>query len=408
MPYFWQPFLLKITTSFLALLTCFTLACKPGGEKAAAHPPKKPQFGEPAKGFRPLNIPYADTNNARWRAVRNRLDSFYQTQTRAGFNGSVLVGFRGQILYERYFGYADKEAGKFWSPTTPSQLASTSKTFTGAAVLFLHQRNYLNIDSPVRSYLSGFPYPELTVRMLLCHRSGLPDYLHWVPNFRKSMAPIYNPELVGLFSRHRPALEFRPNTRFKYSNSNYAMLASVIEAVTEMTYADFMKKYIFDAVGLRNTYVYNPANGLPPNATVSYKPGWGREPVTFSDGVYGDKGIYSTVQDMYRWDQSFYQQTLVDSNTQQLAYAPCSFERPGVKNYGLGWRMLCYEDGYKVIYHNGWWHGNNTCFYRFVMDNFTIIVLGNKYTGSIYRQPPVVYNIVQGTSGERQGFEGEE
>lgn len=399
---------LKITTSFIALCTCLALACKPGGEKAAAHPPKPPRFGETARTFRPINIAYADTNTAQWRATRDRLDSFYRVQTRAGFNGSVLIGYKGHVLYERYFGFADKAAGRNWSPTSPSQLASTSKTFTGAAVLFLAQRGYLDLDAPVKEYLPGFPYTELTPRMLLNHRSGLPDYLKWVPAIRKGNAPLYNPELVQLFIKHKPALEFKINSRFKYSNSNYAMLASIIEAVTEMKYADFMKQYIFDGVGLRNTYVYDPANGLPPNATVSYKANWAVEPVTFSDGVYGDKGIYSTVQDMYRWDQSFYKQLLIDSNTQQVAYAPCSFEKPGVKNYGLGWRMLCYEDGYKVVYHNGWWHGNNTCFYRFIQDNFTIIVLGNKYTGSIYRQPPVVYNIVQGRNESRKDFGGED
>ncbi len=403
-----QTVLLKRSTFLLTALTCLALACKPGGEKAAAHPPKPPRFGENARTFRPVNLAYADTNNAQWRTTRNRLDSFYNVQTRAGFNGSVLVGYQGKILYERYFGFADKAAGRYWSPTSPSQLASTSKTFTGAAILFLYQRGYLNIDAPVKEYLPGFPYPELTPRMLLNHRSGLPDYLKWVPNVRKGNAPLYNPELVQLFIKHHPPLEFKANSRFKYSNSNYATLASVIEAVTEMKYADFMKQYIFDAVGLKNTHVYDPANGLPPNGTVSYKANWAIEPVTFSDGVYGDKGIYSTVQDMYRWDQSFYRQTLLDSNTQQLAYAPCSFEKAGVKNYGLGWRMLCYEDGYKVIYHNGWWHGNNTCFYRFVQDNFTIIVLGNKYTGSIYRQPPVVYNIVQGSGDSRKDFGGED
>ncbi len=383
-------------------------ACNSGGEPAAARPPR-PRFGEPARTFRPVQIPYADTNSATWRRVMARLDSFYGTQTRAGFNGSVLVGYKGRILYERYFGWADREGQRPWSSATPSQLASTSKTFTGAAVLYLYQRHYLDIDRPVAEYLKGFPYPELTVRMLLCHRSGLPDYTKWVPLYRKdTRTPIYNAEVMRLFAQHKPGLEFRANSRFKYSNSNYAVLASVIEAVTEMPFKVFMKKYIFDPVGMQHTYVFDPADGFRPGTTVSYKANWAREPLMFADGVYGDKGIYSTVQDMYRWDQSFYKHTLVDSAIQELAYGPCSFERPGVKNYGLGWRMLCYPDGYKVIYHNGWWHGNNTCFYRFVQDNFTIIVLGNKYTGSIYRQPPVVYNIVQGETGERSGFGGED
>ena len=128
----------------------------------------------------------------------------------------------------------------------------------------------------------------------------------------------------------------------------------------------------------------------------------------FADGVNGDKGIYSTVRDMYRWDQSFYDNTLLSDKTIDLAYGPCSFEKAGVKNYGLGWRMLCYPNGNKIVFHNGWWHGNNTVFYRCINDDLTIIVLGNKYNQSIYRQAGAVYTIVKGKAigeGEEEGTE---
>jgi len=234
--------------------------------------------------------------------------------------------------------------------------------------------------------------------MLLNHRSGLPDYLHWMPKYIKNTrTPVYNKQMLSLMAANKPPLEFKPDSRFKYSNTNYATLASVIEAVSGLPYKDFMKRYVFDPLGMKHTFVFDPADGLPDDATISYKQSWVRDPVMFADGVYGDKGIYSTPQDMYRWDQSFYQNRLLDNETMELAYGPCSFEKPGIKNYGLGWRMLCYPDGYKVIYHNGWWHGNNTCFYRFVKDNFTIIVLGNRYNSAIYRQPPVLQSIVKNT-----------
>jgi CubicO group peptidase (beta-lactamase class C family) len=124
----------------------------------------------------------------------------------------------------------------------------------------------------------------------------------------------------------------------------------------------------------------------------------------FADGIYGDKGIYSTVRDMYKWDQSFYQNKLLNNETIELAYGPCSFEKAGVKNYGLGWRMLCFTNGNKIIYHNGWWHGNNTCFYRFIKENFTIIILGNRFNKNIYKQPKVIYSIIKNTDAS-QGFD---
>jgi CubicO group peptidase (beta-lactamase class C family) len=210
-----------------------------------------------------------------------------------------------------------------------------------------------------------------------------------------------------MMMRHRPPAESRPNTRFKYCNTNFVVLARIIEEVTEMPYASFMSTYFFEPLGMNNTFIYNPDNGLPSNAAISYKYNWVREPDMFADGVNGDKGIYSTVRDMYRWDQSFYNNTILSNETIEMAYGPCSFERPGVKNYGLGWRMLCYPNGNKIVYHNGWWHGNNTVFYRFIKENMTIIVLGNKYNQSIYRQAPIVYSIVKGKPAG-SGFEDEE
>ena len=394
---------------FSAPVLCFCLfSCHSGpGQDVKASPP--PRFHEEPKKFGIVELPYSDTNTKEWRLISEKLDSFYRLQVRMGFNGSVLIGYKGKILYERYLGVANRETQLALSSNTPSQLASTSKTFTGAAILYLYEHKYLDIDSPVHSFIKVFPYPDITVRMLLCHRSGLPDYTHWVLNYRADKnTPINNEQMLALMAANKPPLEFKPNTRFHYSNTNYATLARIIELVTERKYADFMQAYIFTPLGMKHTFIFDPAKGFPPNATVSYKYNWVREPVMFADGVYGDKGIYSTVEDMYRWDQSFYHNTLLSNETLELAYGPCSFEKAGIKNYGLGWRMLCYPDGYKVIYHNGWWHGNNTCFYRFIKDNFTVIVLGNKYNNGIYRQPQAVYTIINGPKNDGKHGDNEE
>jgi len=349
-----------------------------------------------------------DTSSPEKRAVIEQLDYYYKKQVSAGFNGEVLVGFGGKIIYERYFGYSNRERKIPLGPNSSSQLASVSKTFTGAATLYLYDRKYINLDDPVQNYLKEFPYPNITVRMLLCHRSGLPDYTKWVPVYDNDHnTPISNDRMMAMMSLYKPALEFRPNTRFKYCNTNFAVLARIIEKVTNMSYADFMSKYIFQPLGMQHTFIYDPARVLPPDATVSYKRNWAREPDMFADGVYGDKGIYSTAEDMYRWDQSFYQNILLSNETIELAYGPCSFEKRGVKNYGLGWRMLCYANGNKVIYHQGWWHGNNTSFYRFIKENMTIIVLGNRFTNNIYHQAPAVYSIVKGVP-EMKGFDTED
>lgn len=342
-----------------------------------------------------MNIFYEDTASYEFQQMRRKLDSFYAIQVARGFNGSVLVGYQGHIIYERYFGYADKNRGLKLNKSAPVQLASTSKTFTATAIMYLHQHKYLNIDHPVQTYLPSFPYPNITIKMMLNHRSGIPNYLTWWGRYNKNtITPVTNDDLLNFFAKYKPPVEFAANTRFKYNNSNYAMLARLIEEVTEMPYKDFMKEYIFDPIGMKNTFVYDPVDGFPANCTRSYRADWVEYPIVFSDGITGDKGIYSTVRDMYRWDQSFYDYEFIDSQTTEYAYGPCSFEASGIKNYGLGWRMYCYPDGDKVVFHNGWWHGNNTVFLRFINDNFTIVVLGNKYNKGIYQHGPAIYKLI--------------
>lgn len=365
-----------------------------------------PKYADEPKKFGSIHLYFDDTTSVEYQLMRYKLDSFYRAQVARGFNGSVLVGYQGHIIYERYFGYADKLRGTRLDRNAAVQLASTSKTFTATAIMYLHQHKYLNIDHTVQTYLPNFPYPKITIKMLLNHRSGLPDYLKWWGRYKNTITPAYNDELLEMFQKYKPGLEFASDTRFKYSNSNYALLARLIEEVTEMKYKDFMKQYIFDPIGMKNTFVYDPADGLPANATKSYRADWVEYPIVFSDGIYGDKGIYSTVRDMYRWDQSFYDNEFLDSNTTEYAYGPCSFETKGIKNYGLGWRMYCYPDGDKVVFHNGWWHGNNTVFLRFIKDNFTIIVLGNKYNKGIYQHGPAIYKLIN-NSPVSTGFDEE-
>lgn len=395
-----------IRTSFLLVIFfTFFVACQTVTEQQAHG---RPPLAPPDNKYSTVKLDISDTASPEARAIIHRLDSFYRLQVRAGFNGSVLIGYKGKILYERYFGFCNKEEGIALCAQSPSQLASTSKPFTATAILWLHQNKYLNIDDPVNKYLKDFPYPELTVKMLLDQRSGLPDYLHFAGNYWKNTPVRSNEDLYQLFIKVKPRLEFRPGSRFKYSNSNYALLARVLEEVTAMSYPRFMKEFIFEPLGMTQTFVYEPGSPKPEKTAISYKYNWRREPDMFADGIYGDKNIYSTVRDMYRWDQSFYHHTLLNEKTLAMAYTGYSPEMPGVRNYGLGWRMMDFPDGYKIIYHNGWWHGNNTVFYRFVQDNFTIIVLGNKYNNNIYRQAKSVYNIVQHTAGDHSGAEWEE
>ncbi len=368
------------------ILVCF-LALFFIAPAAFAAPEKVPDFGRMGYDFR-------NPNSRRHKEIIKRLDSFYAAEVAKGFNGSVLIGYRGRIVYERYFGYSNREKGIKWSEKTNSQLASTSKPFTSAAILALSDKGLLDIDDQVKKYIPEFPYSQITVRMLLNHRSGLKDYIKFAAA-SPDKPYLNNEDIVNLFATKQPSLYFPSNTNFKYSNSNYAILASIVERVSGMRFKYFVERFIFKKLGMTNTEIHDPNLPTKTNKALSYKAGWKHYKDMHHDGVYGDKGVYSCVRDLYKWDQALYSNKLLKWTTLKAAYKPYSFEKPSQKNYGLGWRMIHYPaENMRVVYHNGWWHGNNTAFYRFLNDNFTIIVLGNKYNTKIYKQPEKIFRII--------------
>ena len=254
------------------------------------------------------------------------------------------------------------------------------------------EKGLLNIDDKVMQYIPEFPYENITIRMLLCHRSGLKDYIDFA-GAPADRAFLNNDDIIKLFAEKKPSLYFTPNTKFKYCNTNYSMLASIVEKVSGMSFKFFMENYVFEKIGLENTFIHDPYMPLP-NQAANYKGSWTSYKDMSHDGVWGDKGVYSSVRDLYKWDQALYSGKLLKKSTLDLAYKPHCDDIPGIRNYGLGWRMFLYPNNDKIIYHNGLWHGNNTCFYRFIEENFTIIVLGNKYTKTIYKQPNALYQIL--------------
>lgn len=360
----------------------------------STHAKENPLPPIPVVDVPPTQFKVMDTLSPEGRALTNSLDSFFRIQVARGFNGSVLVGYQGTVLYRRYYGIANKEKGLGWDRNTASQLASTSKPFTAVAILWLAQNGYLDIDAPVKSVLKDFPYETITIKMLLCHRSGMQDYTKMGLNYwRKNDLVMYNEDLLQMFRKHKPALRFTPGTKFEYCNTNYAILARIVEEVSQMDFGMFLKKFIFEPLGMHNTFVYDPLDILPENRSQGYKANWEIHADMFADGVTGDKGIFSTVEDMYKWDQSFYRNVFLNKQWENLAYMPHN-EIKGERNYGLGWRMILNGD-HKLVFHNGNWHSNNILFYRFIQDNFTIIILGNKYNTGIYRMGMPIFDIVK-------------
>jgi len=326
---------------------------------------------------------------------------------RGSFNGAILVAKDGEIVYEKYVGVQDTrmKAKDSIGAETPFQIASTGKTMTSAAVLKLWEEGKLNIDDSVSKYFPGFPYPGITVKMLLNHRSGLPNYLYymekgkWVRNQQATNADILNTLMTW-----QPLKSANPDKRFQYCNTNYVLLALIIEKVSGVSFPEFMKKNFFEPLGMSNTFVIG-ANEQTQHMQ-SFQPNNALWSLDFSDGPYGDKNIYSTPRDLLRWDRALTDRKILNEKTLEAAYTPYSNEKPGIHNYGLGWRMLNFPSGKKIIYHNGHWHGFNSAFSRLPDENATIIVITNRYNQGVYSTAKKLYEVFGNYNGNPE--DGEE
>lgn len=340
--------------------------------------------------------------------MQHELEAFYNGKLlRTGFNGAMIVARKGVVIFEKYHGYENSRTKTPVMDSSSFQLASVTKTFTGAAVMWLVQNEKLSLEDSLQKFFPTFPYKGINVRMLLNHRSGLPNYLYFCDSLWKDESRfITNEEVIKLMEQHKPPVQHLPNTHFQYCNTNYMLLASIIEKVSGQKYADFMQQTIFEPLRMTSTFVYDPSSAARAHQTQSHKYNGQFEPDTYFDGVMGDKGIYSSAEDMLKWDQALYSGQFLNDATLKAAYTPYSNEKPGVRNYGLGWRLMVYPDSTKnIIYHNGWWHGNNTVFYRFIQDSTTLIILGNKYNRGIYQAVKPIRDIIGHGDGEEAGEE---
>jgi CubicO group peptidase (beta-lactamase class C family) len=310
---------------------------------------------------------------------------FLDSITAGRFNGSVLVAKNGVILYERYKGFKFPERRKdSVNLHTAFHLASVSKTFTAMATLKLWQEGKLDIHDPVGKYLAGFPFPGTTIQMLLSHRSGLLNYVHFMDRstWDKRKFLSNNDVLQYIIAHPKEVEPGQAGKHFAYSNTNYALLALIIEKVSGLPYADYLSRTFFQPLQMEDTYVFNLSDTA--TAMKSYYQTGRRYRMEFLDLVYGDKNVFSTVRDLYKWDQALRFGQLFTKNVMDSAYAPYSFEKAGKRNYGLGWRMLLIPNGKKLIYHNGWWHGNRTVFIRMLDEDATIIALCNNDYKRVY------------------------
>ncbi len=342
-----------------------------------------------------------------------RIDAFMKNLHRTrGFNGNVLVAKKGKIIYQNAIGWADYLRRDSLKIDYQFELASVSKPLTATAILMLVDQGKIKLDQTVKDFYPDFPYEDITIKMLLTHRSGMMNYVYFIDGiWRKERIDqrkgITNQEVMKIISERKPNPYTTPNRKFHYNNSNYMVLGAIVEKVSGMKFSQFMKKYIFEPSGMKNTAVYSKAEfDKIPVKVIGHDRGTWRYSVVqnFLDGPVGDKGVYGTVRDLYLFDRALKKGNLVSKALLDSAYTGHNDMVRGRFNYGYGWRLFN-DPKHKVVYHTGWWHGFRHIYVRDLSEDITIVLLTNLTNGSLL-QLDELYKIVGMPTVRKSAYTG--
>ncbi len=318
---------------------------------------------------------------------QHKIDLFYKKYwVKNDVSGGLLVAKDGQIIFEKYAGYSNFKNKKAINQNTPIHLASVSKRITAAAIMVLVDAEKIKLDQKVNTILSTFPYPEITVRTLLNHRSGLTNYAYFFDDraIWDQRNQVTNQDILDVFVKHNAPLDFKTDKHFAYCNTNYAMLALIIEKITGLNYREAMKKIIFEPLKMEHTFVMDYTKDYK-NQSQTYKGNYRNHELNHLETVYGDKNIYATPRDLLKFQQAVASENYLNPKLIKEVFKGYSYERKGTRNYGLGIRMMEWNDGKQLFYHNGWWHGNTSSYVDLRDENVIIIALSNKYTTMTYK-----------------------
>lgn len=363
-----------------SMATFLFFACSNSKKNAAHTVPSKERTAEDDKADS-LLLAYNPAKGDKFIA-----DFVENLHKKYGFNGNMLVAKDGKILYERAIGWADYLHRDSLKINSEFELASVTKTFTGTAIMQLIEQGKLHLTDDVKKFYPNFPYEGINIKLLLTHRSGMMNYVYFSDGIWKDKKkPMGNNDVMNLIAEYKPNRYAKPDTRFHYNNSNYMVLAAIIEKVTGKPYADYMMENIFKPSGMKHTHVYS-TTVYPkiPVDVVGHDRTWRYSVVqNFLDGPVGDKGIYSTLHDLVLYDKALKNGRLLKKESLDSAYKGHNKAINGHFNYGYGWRMFDGENGRKVVYHTGWWHGFRHIYVRDFQKNIVVIFLGNLTNGSL-------------------------
>ncbi len=312
------------------------------------------------------------------------IDALMRDYSGDGPGASVLVIRDGKPAARRSYGLANREDRTPVSPATNFRLASVTKQFTAAAILLLQESGKLELDDPVRQWLPELPEAAkgVTLRHLLTHTGGLIDYEDFVAD---DVPQVHDADVLAILAKQNRAY-FAPGSNYRYSNSGYALLALVVERASGQRFADYLRERIFQPLGMRDTVAFEDGRSTVASRAYGYSregDAWVRTDQSSTSAVLGDGGIYSSIDDLARWDAALYDDRLLSRDSRALAFSPATHtDNPSI-DYGFGWRITG-----ESLWHSGETRGFRNVIIRYPERKLTVIVLTN-------RNDPEPYSLAQ-------------
>lgn len=342
-----------------------------------------------------------------------KLDSLYTELYQLGkFNGTVLVAENGVIVYEKAFGKANEVENLSLNTETKFELASVSKQFTAMGIVQLKKRGLLNYDDYVSQYIPELSYYKgITIRDLLVHTGGLPDYMELAQVKWDTSKVATNDDMIKLFEKHKPDVLFAPNESYKYSNTGYMLLGTIIERVSGKNFETFLDESIFKPASMSNTFIHR--RRYAPKKIENYAEGYvfsdslnrlivpdsleSESYVIYLDGIVGDGMVNSNLRDLLRWDRILYSDKLINKQDKAEIFSSYLTSDSTSTDYGFGWGLDNYKTYGKIVNHSGAWAGYLTHIERHIDNDKTVIILQNNLTDNsdipLKNTRKIIYNI---------------
>lgn len=308
------------------------------------------------------------------------------------FTGAILVARNGEVLLRQAYGLANRNKNLPNTPLTKYRIGSLTKQFTAMAILMLETQDKLNVQDSVCLYISDCPaaWKDITIHHLLTHTSGIPNFTNF-PDYQATKATPSSPEqTIARFKGE--LLDFSPGKQWGYSNSGYIILGYIIEQVSGQSYEAFLQQNIFEPLQMKDTG-YDHNDGSLAIGYTGVHDLWAEADFIDMTIPYAAGGLYSTVEDLYRWDQALYTEQFVSKELLELMFSPhAKMPYPGL-SYGYGWNVG-EMNNHKVVSHGGSIEGFVSEIRRYTDDKVTIIVLSNRYTTDVINTADLIAQVV--------------